>query len=69
MTKDHYLVRRSEGSEVRHGKPNEILCVGLRVAHSDLQFIMMIYQLEMVLLWGTNGHWWDRDAVSIPKHW
>ena len=50
MTKDHYLVRRSERSEVRHGKPDEILCVGLRFAHSDLQFIMTIYQLEMVLL-------------------
>ena len=48
MTKDHYLVGRSEHSDVRHGKPTEILCVGLRSAHSDLQFIMTIYQLEMV---------------------
>ena len=48
MTKDHYLVRRSERSEVRHGKPDGILCVGLRYAHSDLRFIMTIYQLEMV---------------------
>ena len=50
MAKDHYLVGRSEHSEVRHEKPDEILCVGLRYAHPDLQFIMTIYQLEMVLL-------------------
>ena len=37
MTKDHYLVGRSERSEVRHEKPDEILCVGLRFAHSDLR--------------------------------
>ena len=49
MPKDHYLVRWSERSEVRHGKPDEILCVGLRFTHSDLQFIMTTYQLEMVL--------------------
>ena len=48
MTKEHYLVGRSERSEVRHGNPNEILCVGLRFTHSDLQFIMTIYQLEMI---------------------
>ena len=49
MIKDLYLVRRSERSEVRHGKPNEMILVGLRFAHSDLQFIITIYQLEMVL--------------------
>ena len=48
MIKDHCLIGRSEQSEVRHGNPDEILCVGLRSAHSDLLFIMTIYQLEMV---------------------
>ena len=49
MTKDRYLVRWSEGSEVRHEEPDEILCVGLRYPHSNGQFIMTIYQLEMVV--------------------
>ena len=31
MIKDHCLVGRSERSEVRHGKPDEILCVELRL--------------------------------------
>ena len=48
MNKDHYLVGRSEGSEVRHEKPVESIPVGGRFAHSDGQFIMTIYQLEMV---------------------
>ena len=48
MIKDHYLVGRSEYSEVRHGKPIEMIRVGLRYTHSDLQSIMTIYHLEMV---------------------
>ena len=57
MIKDHYLVGRSERSEVRHGKPNEILCVGLRFAHSDLQFVMTIYHLGRLfpsIKWRTH---------------
>ena len=46
MIKAHCLVGWSERSEVRHGKPDEILCVGLRFAHSDGQFIMTIYNLK-----------------------
>ena len=46
----HYLVGRSERSDLRHGIPTEIIPVGGRFARSDLQFIMTIYQLEMVLV-------------------
>lgn len=51
MIKDHYLVGRSERSEVRHWNPNEMIYVGGRVARSDLQFIMTIFHLEMVLVY------------------
>ena len=43
------LVGRSERSDLRHGKHNKILCVGGHYIHSDLQFIMTIYHLEMVI--------------------
>ena len=49
MNKDYYLVGRSECNEVRQVRVHLGLHVGLRFAHSDLQFIMMINQLEMVL--------------------
>lgn len=49
MIKDHYLVCGSDQSEVRHVIPNERLLIGLRFVHSHIQFILTIYQLEMVL--------------------
>ena len=36
-------VGRSEQSEVRPCKPNEMICVAHPYAHSDLQFILTIY--------------------------
>ena len=50
MIKCHYLAGRSERSDLRPGKTNEILCVGGRYARSDLLFVMAIYQLEIVIV-------------------
>ena len=41
-------VGRSERSDLRHGKPNVSIHVVGCPARSDLQFIMVTYQLEMV---------------------
>ena len=49
MIKDHYLVRRSERSEVRQICVHLGGHVGLRYPHSDLQITITIYHLEMVL--------------------
>ena len=56
MIKDHYLVRRRERNEVRHVLSYECYPVGHRYAHADRQFIMTIYQLEMVLQFLQSAH-------------
>ena len=38
MIKDHYLVRRSEGSEVRQGKPNEYVSDFAALTPTDIYY-------------------------------
>ena len=63
------LVGRTSLGSLRHGKRNEMICVGLRFAQSDLQFIMTIYQLEMVLhsVRTTQGMPYPFITLLYPK--
>ena len=65
MTKDHCLVGRSEGSEVRPDRTHRRGHVGLRYAHSDLR-----YKLSVTIIYKRFIKLNNPGGVYIPvlKH-